>query len=344
MARAYGDAQTRRDDEEERDEDRGRSGKTQLFTDRGEDEVGFDPGHLVGATETESGARQTAFGHRERAFDDLEALALGVLPGVDPRFDARLHVIEPLIADVRAAREQQQSDQQVGRAFGGDPHHRDEHREEQQRRSEVSLHDEHDQRDAPRETDGAEVLRLGQVQRPELEAAHAQQFSVFDEVRREEDGERDLRDLTRLEAQAGETDPDAGAAHRATEAGRQGQQQQADADRHEDVAIAIEHSHAAQHEQGRDVRRHAEEGPVGLQAGQVFGAAHIVRDAHDEHVAQAVQQDGQRQQQRVGVGRQASGRDVRADEARRAPPRRTDRCSPARMHRCPCSPGHRPRP
>ena len=214
MARAYGDAQTRRDDEEERDEDRRRSGKTQLFTDRSEDEVGFDPGHLVRPTEAESGARQTAFGHREGAFDDLESLALGVLPRVDPRLDPRLHVIEPLIADVRAAREQQQSDQQVGRAFGGDPHHRDEHREEQERRSEVSLHDENDQRDAPRETDGAEVLRLGQVQRPELEAAHAQQFSVFDEVRREEDGECDLRDLTRLEAQAGETDPDAGTTHR----------------------------------------------------------------------------------------------------------------------------------
>ena len=44
--------------------------------------------------------------------------------------------------------------------------------------------------------------------------------------------------------------------------------------------------------------------------GRSLRAAHVVRDAHDEHVAQAVQQDGQWQQQRIGVRGQSAGREM----------------------------------
>ena len=93
-------------------------------------------------------------------------------------------------------------------------------------------------------------------------------------------------------------DPEAGAVDVLADVGDEGQQQQADAEEGEGVAVALEVAGPADEQQGGDEGGDRRGGPDRLQPG--LGG----RKAGDEHVADAVEQAGRRQQDGVGVGGQ----------------------------------------
>ena len=89
-------------------------------------------------------------------------------------------------------------------------------------------------------SDRQEVARLGEVQRADLPRAGGDQLAALGEVAGEEQGERDLGELARLEVDRPDAHPDARAAEAAPDAGHERQQQQAGADEEERPLVARE--------------------------------------------------------------------------------------------------------
>ena len=121
--------------------------------------------------------------------------------------------------DTQAADEEDEPEQQPAGLLSGDPHHDDEQGEEQQRRAEVA---------GPTITMMAttQAMRIGsrncgsgRWNGPILPARAGDQLTVLGEVAGEEDGQRQLGELARLEV-GPEADPDAGAAERRRRRGR----------------------------------------------------------------------------------------------------------------------------
>ena len=84
-------------------------------------------------------------------------------PRIDPRADAVLHVARRAgTRRPRRATNRPNATTRYDAALGRDVEHRGEHREEQQRRPEVLLADHHEDREAPREQQRPEVLRVGE--------------------------------------------------------------------------------------------------------------------------------------------------------------------------------------
>jgi hypothetical protein len=79
--------------------------------------------------------------------------------------------------------------------------------------------------------------------------------------------------------------------------GQEGQQQQADAEEGKGVAVTLEIAHLLHHEDGPDERRHSDRRPHRLRRGLT------ARETGDEDVADAIEEPGDRQENRVGVGR-----------------------------------------
>ena len=92
------------------------------------------------------------------------------------------------------------------------------------------------------------------------------------------------------------------------EVGDQGEQQQDDADGQQQVAVAVEVARAADDGQGEHVGGHPAGRPGRLQRGVVGGRAQV--DPQDHHVAEAVEQEGDGQDDRVGVGHEDAVGDV----------------------------------
>ena len=93
-----------------------------------------------------------------------------------------------------------------------------------------------------------------------------------------------------------------GAVHLRADAGQARQHQQADADRGDHVAVALEHPHVAQQQHRGDEQRDAGHEPAGLLARE------RLVDPVDDHQAEGGQQRDEREQIRIGV------RQRRADE------------------------------
>ena len=140
--------------------------KPELFADGGEDHVGRRIGDLVGRASPESGTGETTVGQGERRFDDLEPGVLGIGEGIPPDLDPALHVIEHPVRDRRSGPEQEHAAEHVGDPIGGQVDHDDEQGEEQQRRTEVSLRDHHDQRHSPGQQQRTEVFESGRWSGP----------------------------------------------------------------------------------------------------------------------------------------------------------------------------------
>ena len=136
---------------------------------------------------------------------------------------------------------------------------------------------------------GPSTAGFGDADRPDPEGGHSQQLAPLDQVRGEEDGQRDLGELTGLEVDRAEADPDAGAVDVATDHRQQRHEQQEDAADHERVAVALEHPGVPDDEQHGGERGDPDCGPDGLERGQVFG------EPGDDHVAQAVEERGDRE-------------------------------------------------
>ena len=134
-------------------------------------------------------------------------LAHRVEPGLDTRLDVRLEAGHADGAD----RGHQQTEDDPAGPLGGDVQHDDEHSEEQQRRTEVGLEDQDEDRHHPDDEDRAEVAAARQVQAHEAAAGQGEGVALHHQVAGEEDREDDLRELTGLDGEAGDLDPDLGA-------------------------------------------------------------------------------------------------------------------------------------
>ena len=175
---------------------------------------------------------------------------------------------------------------------------------------EVLLEDHDDERRAPCGEQRSEVLRVGQVDRSDAADEFGQQFALLDEVAGEEDRENDLGQLAGLEARGPEAHPDARPVDVAAEHWHEGQQQEADTDHREGVSVTLEVARSADDDQRRDERGNADHRPHGLEPGEV-----LVQPG-DEHVADAVEKPGDREQHAVGVwGQPPSGDMGRGQQA-----------------------------
>jgi hypothetical protein len=158
--------------------------------------------------------------------------------------------------------------------------------------------DEHEHRSAPDEQQRAEVL----------EAALGQHLALLAQVAREEDDQRELCELTGLELERADVDPEAGAVDRLAEDGRgreREQQERADA---EEVLVALEHAVVvAEGEHRPRERADAHDDPEAL-------TERVVRvQPVDQRQADRGEERHHRQQVRVGVGHREARDHVRDD-------------------------------
>ena len=136
------------------------------------------------------------------------------------------------------------------------------------------------------------------------------------QVAREEDRQHDLGDLTGLETQRPQHDPDPRAVDGAAQAGHEGQQQKAETDDHCGVGVAAQHPMVLDQPDHRDRAEHPDRAPDQLPEGVGIGAGPRPRvrevEPVDHHQAQSVEQRRRRQQHRVGVLRLEPQDDVQA--------------------------------
>ena len=232
-------------------------------------------------------------------------------------------VREQLAGHDRAEDEQQEPDDQPGRPLGGDVHHHHEQAEEQGRGADVTLEDQHHQADAPGDQHRAQVAGPGQVDAQEPPPGQGEHVALGHQVAGEEHGQAQLGELLRLHGEPAQRDLDLGeGARHLADAVRQhrGQGQQHHADGTQRVGVPLQgaglpdegqHGHeggdpgrAVEHLEGRGLGAHG-----GDDEAAVASPAGLLQPV-DHHDPEAVQQRGQRQQERVGVGRQPPHRDV----------------------------------
>ena len=238
------------------------------------------------------------------------------------------HVPEQLCRGQRAAHEQGDADEQPGRALGGDVEHDHEQAEEQRRGTDVGLEDQDEQARPPRDEHGPEVPRPGQVDAQDPAPGQRQHVPLGDQVAGEENSESELGELARLDREPADADPHLGAvdlAHRVGQDRGDGEQHQAD--RAEGVGVALQRPRLLDHGEHDDERGHANCAPHDLErrgrrghrgdrVARVPVTAGLLQPV-DHHDAQAVEQRGKRQQQRIRPRRQPPDGEVRdADDDR----------------------------
>jgi hypothetical protein len=116
------------------------------------------------------------------------------------------------------------------------------------------------------------------------------------------------RELAGLEVERTEAHPDLGAVDVAPDPRKERHEEQQQTDQPERPLEALQVAHAAHDDEREHVRADAHRGPVRLQRGEVLV------EARDEHVADAVEEHGERQQRAVGTRRKTSRRDMRDEE------------------------------
>jgi hypothetical protein len=166
------------------------------------------------------------------------------------------------------------------------------------------LADHHQHAEAPGDEDRQQVAWFGEVQRADLPRAGRDQFTVLGEVTGEEQGQRQLGELAGLEVDRPEADPDARAAHRGAQARDHRQHEQARAEEEERPLVARQVAGALDEEQHGDEQADGDERPRGLQAGAT------VRQSHDHHVTEAMEDRGDRQHRRIGAAGEHAHGDV----------------------------------
>ena len=160
----------------------------------------------------------------------------------------------------------------------------------------------------PGEQQRPEVSDLGQAQPAEAPSAAGEQLSFVDQVRGEEQDEQDLRGLAGLEVHRADPHPEPRPVDRLPDPGCERQQQGEHPEEQERVPVPLEGPDPLDEHQGEDERDDAHRGPDRLDPPQPG-----VEAGHGDE-AEPVQQRGERQQHRVGVGGEASDREVGEDE------------------------------
>ena len=116
-------------------------------------------------------------------------------------------------------------------AAGGDVEQGEEGGEEHQRAAEVADEDEHEHRGAPDDQHRPEVLERRQGDAEDPPRADDQHLAVLAQVAGEEDDDRDLRELGRLEGERADLDPEVGAVDLLADPRQARRQQQQQPDR-----------------------------------------------------------------------------------------------------------------
>ena len=212
-----------------------RADQAELLGDDGEDHVRVRLGEVEDLLDAvaEPGPEEPARSDPDHRLDRLVAGALRVAPGVEEAKDSRTPVrLEPGGGDAEHGDDRPGGKQRAGRR-ARDRKHPAEHEDERDRRTQVRLGEEQDAEDPDQEADRARELleRLRSATAPGQEP-------------RRPDGERELRELGRLEDDRAERQPASGPVDRRAE--------------HEDGEAEHE---AQQHEQGRELLQRAEVDP-----------------------------------------------------------------------------------
>ena len=225
-------------------------------------------------------------------------LSCGDRPRVDPRVDAVLHVAERAgTRRTRRRRTARAPTTRYDRALGRDVEHRREHREEQQRRAEVLLAHHHEDRDAPREEQRSEVLRVGQRQRDRCGGCRrASSSRLSTRYAAKKMTSSTLAASPGWKFSGPMRDPEPGAVDLLADArGASGRSSAATPRSEERVAVPLERADVAHDHEGQHERGDADRGPHRLHAREV------AVEARDRDEADAVEQRGERQQRGVGI-------------------------------------------
>ena len=219
-------------------------------------------------------------------------------------------MVEQLVAEGSANREQNEAHEHVADAARGDVEHDHEHGEEERRAAQIPLEDDDEQAHAPHDEHGREHAQARQREGTHLVRGGAQQLAVLGQIGREEDGDEHLGDLAGLKGERAHANPQLGAVDLGAHEGGQQQQGHArDANRvlvlGEAVEVGDEREHAhhrgdrheepdhlarcvlggkARHEGDADAREHEDDGQDGrVCAGGKHAHADVRRDeGHDE--------------------------------------------------------------
>ena len=198
--------------------------------------------------------------------------------------------------------EQRKADDHVGHAARGHVEHDQEDGVEQKRAAQVAFERDDEQTDAPHDEQ-----RVEQAQARELDAEHGavgdgQQLAVLGQVAGEEQDDEDLGELTGLELEAADLDPQLGAIDLGAD--EHGQHEQDDAGDAQDVFVAFDdlevlhHGERAYHEgHAQEQENHLAQRGVGLQT-------------RDEGDADAREREHDGQDRRVGAGREDAHADM----------------------------------
>ena len=208
-----------------------------------------------------------------------------------------MHVRHAVGEERRAAEEQGEPREHERQPVRGHVQEREEGAEEHHRAAEVADEDEHQHRQAPDHEQRPEVLEAD----PRHPSAHEHVAHVV-QVARQEDDDRDLRELGRLELERADADREVRAVGRAADAGQARRQEQQDPHDRDRVPVALERAVVAQEQD----RRAEEREPDAEQRRLLPRQAGV--DPVDLDQPEAGEQRHQRVQVRVGV------RQPRADE------------------------------
>ncbi len=222
-------------------------------------------------------------------------------PRLEPVDDTLAHVRRALVDGRRPDEEEHDEYRDELEAGGRRVEDREEDPVVEERAAEVVGREENEHRAAPDDEQRA----------PVLDAPLREHLPLLAEVRGEEDDERDLPELARLELQPAEVDPQAGAVHRLADAGQERHEQERDGAETEEVLVVLEQPVVAPQPDERggedgDADHHPEallervRRPEPVDLGQPDGG----------------QQPGDRQEVRVGVRHGEPGDDVRREVER----------------------------
>ena len=226
---------------------------------------------------------------------------------VFPGEHARVHVADVAGEVPRAEREQHDPDQRERQAPGGDVQQCEERAVEHQRGAELARQQQRRHRRPPHDQHRPELLHRRDRQPEHAPPRGHEDLAVVAQVAGEEDHDRDLRELRRLEGDAADVDVEVRAVDLLADAGQARQHRHADADQRDRVAVALEHAHAAlaQREDRRREQHQPEHHPLRLLARERRF------DAVDHHDPDAREHGHQREQVGVRVGQREADHEVR---------------------------------
>ena len=153
-------------------------------------------------------------------------------------------------------------------APGGHVQQREEGAVEHQRGAELAREQQRRHRRAPDDQHRAELLHRRDRQPEHAPAGGDEHLAVVAQVAGEEDHDRDLRELGRLEGDAADVDVQVGAVDLLADPRQARQHRHADRDRRDRVAISLEHAHArAAQREDRGGEQHQPDAPSTAPAG-----------------------------------------------------------------------------